>query len=955
MANVKNFGLVGVGSDLQFGKAGTRLVNNLGVFNFKAADGTTDVALTSAGITSSAGNVTLTTGDVVLTSTAGVVSIGGNNMLQAATGGYPQLSGTASVLIPTGATASRPGTGVAGMVRVNNDTPAASYVEFYNGTTWATLATGGSTGALQTEIDNIETSLGGAINTDGTFNAGGFTNTASLTDPTSFTNAIQQIANFATSKDTLDEIFPSTGIANVIYAGAGNTWLQAAPGATSGVQGYSAKLASLASNVTNGIIVQDAAGTVAARSLVAPAEGITITNADGVAGNPTFALADDLAALEGLTTTGFAVRTAADTWTTRSITGTAGRVTVSNGDGVVTSPTVDLATLTDTATGTFLKIARDTYGRVEGTTAVVAGDITTLVDGTYVNVAGDTMTGNLNMGGSFTVTGLAAPSASTDAATKNYVDNAITGLSWKQAVQTGSGTNVNIANPGGSTIGGYALTTGDRVLLIGQTDPYENGIYVFDTSSTPMVRSLDADTFQELNNASVFVQDGTYVDSGWVQSATLTSITTGATQAWIQFSGSGSYTGGVGIDITGNVISANLGAGIVELPSDEIGLDIVADLAIQLTTTATGGQLTLVLDGSSLSQSAAGLTVATNGVTNDMLVNDFITIDADTGTADALQLGDTFLFVGDSAQGISSVVTAGQVQYTIVDATDTKKGVSSFNSTSFTVTAGDVTLNTVGTDKGGTGLTSFVANEVFYAGSTSTMSQSANFTFDGTSTLGVGGALPLEFDGALGAISATATNSDLVLMPNGTGAVVVGPVGAGLIQSDSGTALTIRGNTTLTLESGTGSTTMLLASGTSTKVTVSGPTAIAYATGLAANDLTNKQYVDDAIATGAAAGSIKAVKIAGISAGTTNIGDAMPAGATVLSVKVVVTAADAGATVSVGKTGSVAEYMTTAENDPSATGIYMAETYVTEASSEQVIATVTTGGTYTIIVEYQVA
>jgi len=76
MANVKNFGLIGVGSDLQLGKAGTRLINNAGTFNFKAADGFTDAALTSAGITSSAGNVTLTTGNAVLSSTSATVSIG---------------------------------------------------------------------------------------------------------------------------------------------------------------------------------------------------------------------------------------------------------------------------------------------------------------------------------------------------------------------------------------------------------------------------------------------------------------------------------------------------------------------------------------------------------------------------------------------------------------------------------------------------------------------------------------------------------------------------------------------------------------------------------------------------------------------------------------------------------------------------------------------------------------
>jgi hypothetical protein len=39
MANIKNFGLVGVGSDVQFGKSGPRLINDAGIFKFKKADG----------------------------------------------------------------------------------------------------------------------------------------------------------------------------------------------------------------------------------------------------------------------------------------------------------------------------------------------------------------------------------------------------------------------------------------------------------------------------------------------------------------------------------------------------------------------------------------------------------------------------------------------------------------------------------------------------------------------------------------------------------------------------------------------------------------------------------------------------------------------------------------------------------------------------------------------------
>lgn len=70
---------------------------------------------------------------------------------------------------------------------------------------------------------------------------------------------------------------------------------------------------------SNGILVRTALGVTASRSLAAPSAGFTITNGDGVSGNPTFALADDLAALEALSTTGFAKRTGTSTWTAAAL------------------------------------------------------------------------------------------------------------------------------------------------------------------------------------------------------------------------------------------------------------------------------------------------------------------------------------------------------------------------------------------------------------------------------------------------------------------------------------------------------------------------------------------------------------------------------------------------------------------------------------------------------------
>jgi hypothetical protein len=645
------------------------------------------------------------------------------------------------------------------------------------------------------------------------------------------------------------------------------------------------------------------------------------------------------------------------------------------------------------------------------------------------------MTGNLSFGSSFTATNLVDPTNPQDAATKNYVDNAVSGNTWKQAVNVLSSTDIANTPSGGTSpntpqilttalttlsIDSHTISNGYRVLLTGQTNTDENGIFVVSGVGSAIVftRSSDADTYQELVGASVFVEEGTiYANTGWVQSNHYLTSFTG--QAWVQFSGAGAYTGGTGIDITGNVISARLGAGITDLPTGEIGADVVANKAIQLTTLLTGGQLTLVLDEASagdsgLTQSSAGLKIQAGKVTNAMLTNSSVTTNGDTGTG-SLSLGGTLEVKGTSTQGILTTVAGGTFTVTASDASSSQKGVATFDATEFTVTAGNVVLGTIGNSKlanstitftgtagsdavalgesmaivgadsmitttmganslsiqlatvdvahGGTGLTTLAADQLLIGNGTGAVAQSANLTF-ASNLLTVGGALPLTINGTTGAITATATNSDLVLMPNGTGSVIVGPVGAGLIQSDAGTALTVRGNTTLTLTSGTGDTTMALPSGTGSKVTVSGPTAADYATGLAAEDLVNKQYVDTAIASGAAAGAVKAFqRTVPLNAnGTTAIPltGTMPAGATVLSVKVNVTVADTGATLSVGKTGSVAEYMTTAENDPQTQGLYVAECFVTEASAEGLIATVASSsgsgsGSCVVIVTYQVA
>jgi hypothetical protein len=104
-------------------------------------------------------------------------------------------------------------------------------------------------------------------------------------------------------------------------------------------------LAALEALSTTGLVARTASETYVPRTLTGPAAGITVSNGDGVSGNPTLALANDLAALEALSATGLVARTASETYSPRTITGTSNVITVTNGDGVSGNPTLTTGSL----------------------------------------------------------------------------------------------------------------------------------------------------------------------------------------------------------------------------------------------------------------------------------------------------------------------------------------------------------------------------------------------------------------------------------------------------------------------------------------------------------------------------------------------------------------------------------------------------------------------------------
>lgn len=173
------------------------------------------------------------------------------------------------------------------------------------------------------------------------------------------------------------------------------------------------------------------------------------------------------------------------------------------------------------------------------------------------------------------IANLADPSAATDAATKQYVDNVARGLSWKAPVRAASTTNVSLAAPG-ATLDGVTLAAGDRLLLKNQSTGAENGIYLWSASASPLTRTADADTAGELvPGAATSVTEGTVnADKVFIVISDAAIVIGTTAQTWGQLGGAGSYSAGNGVNIAGSVISAVAAAnGGVSVGAGGIALD----------------------------------------------------------------------------------------------------------------------------------------------------------------------------------------------------------------------------------------------------------------------------------------------------------------------------------------------------------------------------------------------
>ena len=184
---------------------------------------------------------------------------------------------------------------------------------------------------------------------------------------------------------------------------------------------------------------------------------------------------------------------------------------------------------------------------------------------------------SLTLGGLTSVTVTQDPVSALQLATKQYVDAVAQGLDAKASVRNGSTTAYTATYSNGTAGVGATLTNagtlvafsadgvtnsvGDRVLIKNQASALQNGIYTVTTAGSGAVawvltRATDMDTWAEVPNSFVFVEDGTTLaDTGWVCTSNAGGTMGTTAINWVQFSGAGTYTAGTGLTLTGTQFS----------------------------------------------------------------------------------------------------------------------------------------------------------------------------------------------------------------------------------------------------------------------------------------------------------------------------------------------------------------------------------------------------------------
>ena len=231
------------------------------------------------------------------------------------------------------------------------------------------------------------------------------------------------------------------------------------------------------------------------------------------------------------------------------------------------------------------------------------------------------------------------------------------------------------------------------------------------------------------------------------------------------------------IDIDGNTISTTDANGNLDLNPNGTGKVSIANTWTIPRSAGTNGYV-----------------LTTNGTNEAVWAEPSTQLDiaADTGAAETIDLlTETLTFEGSGA--INTATGTNKITFSVDTATDAILGVATFNTASFTVTAGDVTIKNAGVSN------AQLANDDVTFGTTTVALGATSLTLAGLQQLDVDN---VRIDG--NTISSTNSNGNITFAPNGTGAVNLQTTKTVLSTSNNDAELTTNGASDLTLTTNSG-------------------------------------------------------------------------------------------------------------------------------------------------------
>jgi len=280
-----------------------------------------------------------------------------------------------------------------------------------------------------------------------------------------------------------------------------------------------------------------------------------------------------------------------------------------------------------------------------------------------------------------------APSGPTSIVNQAYVDAIAQGLAFKAPANYTTTGNITLSGLAVQANGDWnvTLTAGMRILVKDQTAGANNGIYL--AAAGAWTRSLDANTYDELLSAYLFVNDGvTLAGSAWVDT-NVAGGTLGVTPiTFVRFANTAIYTAGTGLTLSSYQFSIT--------PAGTAGTYGSAS-SVPVFVTNASGQVT-------------GVTNTTIAITNSQ-VSGLGTMSTQNANAVAITGGtiNGATIGGSSAAAITGTVITANSYFSGAgtNLTGTASGLSIGGNAATATSAGSVT-NSLTINSGGSGGTS---------------------------------------------------------------------------------------------------------------------------------------------------------------------------------------------------------------------------------------------------------